>query len=151
VVKVQVSAALEAGDPVGDREVVEGYVEPRFLHQTRAGGGGGVDDLDIALAEGLPGPWRVHYHVPVHAAASPPLSTTLPVLRAALGELFGGAVAGCDHLEVETYTWGVLPPQQRPRTPEELAAGIAAELAFTRDELIGLGLAPDRSSTVASR
>lgn len=151
VVKVQISAALEADDPVGDRDVLQGYVEPRFLHQTRAASGEAVDDLDIALAEELPGPWRVHYHVPVHAAPSPPLSTTLPTLRSALGELLGGAVAGCDHLEVETYTWGVLPEAQRPTTPDELAAGIAAELAFTRDELTGLGLTPDRSSTVASR
>jgi sugar phosphate isomerase/epimerase len=151
VVKVQVSAALEADDPVGAKDVLQGYVEPRFLHQTRAAGGEAVDDLDIALAEELPGPWRVHYHVPVHAAPIPPLSTTLPTLRTALGELLGGAVAGCDHLEVETYTWSVLPEAQRPTTPDELAAGIAAELAFTRDELTGMGLTLDRSSTVASR
>jgi hypothetical protein len=41
---------------------------------------------------------------------------------------------------VETYTWSVLPPAQRPATPAQLAAGIAAELRFTRDELLTLGL-----------
>jgi sugar phosphate isomerase/epimerase len=181
VVKVQVSAALQAEDPVAAAGQLRGYVEPRFLHQTRsaacasaadpAGPAHAADDLDAALATALPpggrvgaragglagglaagglagarpddlaGAWRVHYHVPVHAAPDPPLRSTVPVLRAALRELLGGATAGCDHLDVETYTWGVLPPARRPNSAAELAAGIAAELAFTRDELLALGLA----------
>ena len=66
----------------------------------------------------------------------------MPVLREALAALFAGPAAGCDHLDVETYTWGVLPEARRPRGDAELAAGIAAELAFARDELTALGLAP---------
>jgi sugar phosphate isomerase/epimerase len=142
VVKVQVSAALGVDDPSGTEETLRRYVEPRFLHQTRGPDGHGVDDLDEALDARLPGPWRVHYHVPLHAAPAPPLHSTLPVLRGALRELLGGPAARCDHLDVETYTWGVLPAGQRPDTPGELAAGIAAELAFARDELYALGLAP---------
>ncbi|WP_422734817.1 metabolite traffic protein EboE [Micromonospora sp. WMMD558] len=170
VVKVQVSAALEATHPVADADALRRWVEPRFLHQTRAAGcaaatgpprsapgADGVpagvdgtadpadpawaaDDLDAALDAALPGPWRVHYHVPLHAPPEPPLASTLPVLRAALAALFAGPDAGCDHLDVETYTWGVLPAARRPRTDAELAAGIAAELAFARDELVALGL-----------
>jgi sugar phosphate isomerase/epimerase len=140
VVKVQVSAALEVADPVAAGAAVRSYVEPRFLHQTRGAAGWGTDDLDEALTKALPGPWRVHYHVPVHAQPVPPLATTVPVLRDALDALVGGATAVCDHLEVETYTWEVLP--DRPRTTDELGAGIAAELAFTRDELRARGLIP---------
>ncbi|MFC0098924.1 metabolite traffic protein EboE [Micromonospora marina] len=161
VVKVQVSAALEAADPLAGANALRRWVEPRFLHQTRssacaaatagsgrgapadpAGPGWAADDLDVALDAGLPGPWRVHYHVPLHAPPEPPLDSTLPVLRAALATLFAGPGAACDHLDVETYTWGVLPAARRPRTAAELAAGIAAELAFTRAELVALGLAP---------
>ncbi|MGC5052804.1 metabolite traffic protein EboE [Micromonospora sp. DT48] len=158
VVKVQVSAALEAADPAGDAAALRRWVEPRFLHQTRAAGcaapsagpevtdpadpGWAADDLDAALDAALPGPWRVHYHVPLHAPPEPPLRSTVPVLRTALAALFAGADAGCDHLDVETYTWGVLPVARRPRTDAELAAGIAAELAFARDELVALGLTP---------
>ncbi|MFC8849530.1 MULTISPECIES: metabolite traffic protein EboE [unclassified Micromonospora] len=148
VVKVQVSAAIEA--PAGAAEALRRWVEPRFLHQTRAAGCGhaadpadpayAADDLDAALAARLPGAWRVHYHVPLHAPPEPPLTATVPVLRAALAALFAGPVAGCDHLDVETYTWGVLPVQRRPRDDAELAAGIAAELAFARDELVAVGL-----------
>jgi sugar phosphate isomerase/epimerase len=140
VVKVQVSAALEVADPVAAGEALRSYVEPRFLHQTRSESGASADDLDVAMADQQPGPWRVHYHVPVHAAPVPPLVTTVPVLRAALDALVGGTTAVCDHFEVETYTWEVLP--DRPQTADELAAGIAAELAFTRDELRARGLTP---------
>ncbi|MFC0002801.1 metabolite traffic protein EboE [Micromonospora siamensis] len=152
VVKVQVSAAVEAADPEAARGALHRWVEPRFLHQTRsarcAGGGDpadpayAADDLDEALERRLPGAWRVHYHVPLHAPPEEPLTSTVPVLRAALAELFAGPAAGCDHLDVETYTWGVLPVQRRPRTDAELAGGIAAELAFARDELVAVGLTP---------
>ncbi|MET7373991.1 metabolite traffic protein EboE [Micromonospora arida] len=155
VVKVQVSAAVEAADPARDAEALRRWVEPRFLHQTRGADCAGLadpaeptyaaDDLDEALDRALPGPWRVHYHVPLHAPPEEPLGSTLPVLRAALRALFDGPTAGCDHLDVETYTWGVLPAARRPGTDAELAAGIAAELAFARDELVGLGLTAERT------
>ncbi len=149
VVKVQVSAALGADAPATDAEVLREYVEPRFLHQTRAADGTGVDDLDEALDAGLPGPWRVHYHVPLHAAPVAPLTATVPVLRTALDALVGGATAVSDHFDVETYTWGVLPPEHRPNDPDQLAGGIAAELAFARDELCGLGLTTTFSEVVS--
>ncbi|GAA4245737.1 metabolite traffic protein EboE [Dactylosporangium darangshiense] len=141
VVKIQVSAALEVPDPGGSRDVVARYAEPRFLHQTRtAGCRHAFDDLDEALDAGPDGPWRVHYHVPLHAAPEPPLQATTGVLRAGLGALVGGPIAACDHLEVETYTWNVLPPAQRPEGPQALAYGMAAELAYARDTLQDLGL-----------
>ncbi|SBT65000.1 Xylose isomerase-like TIM barrel [Micromonospora sediminicola] len=150
VVKVQVSAAVEAADPAGSTDALRRFVEPRFLHQTRAAGCAGAadpadpawaaDDLDAALDARLPGSWRVHYHVPLHAPPEPPLRSTVPVLRSALSALLAGPAAGCDHLDVETYTWGVLPEARRPSGDAELAAGIAAELAFARDELVALGL-----------
>jgi len=148
VVKVQVSAALEVTDPVRDRSAIAGYVEPRFLHQTRSGVAGATDDLDAALDAGLPGPWRVHYHVPLHAAPVAPLASTMPQLRAGLAAVVDGT--DCDHFDVETYTWGVLPEGQRPTGPDQLAAGIAAELAQARDELVGLGMSA-RTRTTATR
>lgn len=140
VVKVQVSAALVADEPERAAAALREYAEPRFLHQTRGAGGKGTDDLHEALDAALPGPWRIHYHVPLHAEPEPPLRSTVPVLRDGLAALFAGPAAGCDHLDVETYTWGVLPEARRPAGPAQLAEGIAAELAFTRAELLNLGM-----------
>jgi sugar phosphate isomerase/epimerase len=142
VVKVQVSAALgaERPDKADVSAALRAYAEPRFLHQTRNAAGEAADDLADALDAGLTGPWRIHYHVPLHAAPRPPLHATVDVMRRALAALAGGERAISDHLEVETYTWNVLPKAQRPSGPAQLAEGIAAELRFTRDELLALGL-----------
>jgi sugar phosphate isomerase/epimerase len=142
VVKVQVSAALAADQPgePSTAAALRGYAEPRFLHQVRSASGQSADDLPAALEAGLPGPWRVHYHVPLHAAPQPPLRSTVELLRAALAVLAGGQSARCDHFDVETYTWSVLPLAQRPVSPAQLAESIAAELRFARSELLALGL-----------
>ncbi|WP_316743840.1 metabolite traffic protein EboE [Streptomyces sp. MK7] len=146
VVKTQASCALQAADPSdpATRAALARFAEPRFLHQVREQGAPprAVDDLDDALAGGLPGrdPWRVHFHVPLHADPEPPLTTTRPELEATLAALLGGDTARTAHVEAETYTWGVLPEAARPQGPDALADGIAAELAFTRDHLISLGL-----------
>jgi hypothetical protein len=69
----------------------------------------------------------VHYHVPLHTQASTTLTDTL-------GALFDTPQARTDHVEVETYTWSVLPDAV------DLVEGIAAELAWTRDRLVAIGL-----------
>jgi hypothetical protein len=142
VVKAQVSCALQADDPTdpATRDALEAFAEPRFLHQTRAPDGRSWDDLDMALNAGGPGPWRVHFHIPLHAEPEPPLTTAHDTLLDTLGVLVGGPVALVDHLEVETYTWDVLPAAQRPRGEQTLIDGIAGELAWTRDRLLALGL-----------
>ncbi|MGW5098778.1 metabolite traffic protein EboE [Streptomyces nodosus] len=160
LVKSQLSAALHAEHPhlPEVREALAAFAEPRFLHQTRtvlapdpvqaaetplATGLHGTDDLRQALDDGaLPdtAPWRAHFHVPLHAPPAAPLTSTLPVLEAALTRLVGGAAPLTRHLEVETYTWAALPPELRPRDRSRLADGIAAELSLARDLLTDLGL-----------
>ncbi|MDW8808728.1 metabolite traffic protein EboE [Streptomyces scabiei] len=150
VVKLQASCAVEAADPADPaaRAALRRLAEPRFLHQTRTAARRespdvrGVDDLPEALEGGLPtdsGPWRVHFHAPLHADPEPPLRTTTDQLSGVLAGLLGGASAHCDHIEVETYTWSVL-----PEPPTDLPGGIAAELAWARDRLTGLGLEEDQ-------
>lgn len=143
VVKAQLSAALRAPDPVSAAWLPE-FVEPRFLHQTRergSAGVSGVDDLDIALDGGLrgAGEWRVHFHVPLHAD---PERTTSAELRSTIDALLSGPSPVTRHLEVETYTWSVLPEAQRPRDESGLIDGLVAELRWTRDRLVEAGLEP---------
>ncbi len=150
VVKVQASAALHVehpGDPA-NREAVAAFVEQRYLHQTRELSLDGtvlaVDDLPEALAE-LPadGPWRVHFHVPLHLAPSAPISATTEVLRAAVDAVRGIPHGDQAHLDVETYTWSVL-----PGGVDDLVAGIAAEVRWAADELLG---APPRPAPADAR
>jgi sugar phosphate isomerase/epimerase len=154
VVKVQASAALRAARAAragGTRSTeLAGFVEPRFLHQTRARAVGvgdalgvgdvlGVDDLDEALAGGLPREheWRVHFHVPVHLDGG---RTTQPELRSLLAALLGGPHALTGHVELETYTWGVLPVALRPADDAGLVDGLTRELGWLTRELRDLGL-----------
>ncbi|MFI6024241.1 metabolite traffic protein EboE [Amycolatopsis magusensis] len=132
VVKVQASAALHVADPAADdaKAALAAFAEPRYLHQVRELAEDGTvlasDDLPEASAE-LPahGPWRVHFHMPLHAAPPAPLTSTTDVLTTVFAEL-----AGEPHIEVETYTWSVL-----PGGGDDLAGGIAAELRWARDTL----------------
>ena len=134
--KVQISCAIEATDPTdpAQRDALLAYVEPRYLHQTFARAADGslhraVDltaDLIADPAWHARRPWRIHYHVPVDAERIGPLRTTRGDLERALAAI--GRLDSAPHLEVETYTWPVLPGAD----PVDLAAGITRELIATR-------------------
>ena len=98
-----------------------------------------MDDLGDAMAGGLPGDgeWRVHFHVPVHANGG---ETTQPELAATLNALVGGEAPLTRHLEIETYTWTVLPEDSRPGHDGALVNALAWEVDWTRDQLLELGL-----------
>jgi sugar phosphate isomerase/epimerase len=131
VVKVQASAALHVDDPQSSRDYLREFAEPRYLHQVRELRPDGTvlkaDDLPEAL-DTLPGdgPWRVHFHVPLHAAPDAPLTSTNNVITEVLR-----AVPADRTIEVETYTWNVLPESYR----QNLVDGIAAELAWADGQL----------------
>jgi sugar phosphate isomerase/epimerase len=135
--KIQVSSALAcAGAPKEIAELAQ-FAEPRYLHQTCALAGDGevrfFEDLDLALDAMPEGPWRTHFHVPVHLEEIGRLGTTsrqIPIALAAASQVDPPV------FEVETYAWTVLPPHLRER---DLAAGIAKELAWTRAALAQAG------------
>jgi sugar phosphate isomerase/epimerase len=148
VVKVQASAALHVSTPSDPaaRAAVAHYAEDRYLHQVRELTPGGevlaADDLPDALGAAdatrpgtaLPGqgPWRVHFHVPLHHDPAPPLAATPDVLTAAVAAVRAAPHGEAAHLDVETYTWSVLPTG----TDADLVAGIAAELRWARRHLL---------------
>ena len=140
VVKAQVSCAVQADDPGSALPELAGLVEPRFLCQTTTFVDGRrlvADDLPDALAGDLPTgrPWRVHVHAPVHVPLDAPLSTTAGVVTDTLAALFDpSSGAQTDHVEVATHTWSGAPGGR------DVVGGIAAELAWTRDRLVAVGL-----------
>jgi hypothetical protein len=144
IVKAQVSSALRVARPRSRAAAARlaAFAEPRFLHQTRERRGGvvsGVDDLGEAMAGGLPGDgeWRVHFHVPVHANGG---QTTQQELAETLATLVGGPAPLTRHLEIETYTWTVLPEDSRPGHDGALVVALAREVEWTRRRLLELGL-----------
>lgn len=143
--KIQLSCALEAQP--GAHAALGDYAEPRYLHQVRIPDVHtllGAPDLGPALVDStLPAdrPWRVHFHVPLHAAAL--AASGLRSTRAEMAQVFDVLAKRpvlTPHLEVETYTWSVLPAPQRPADHGALIAGIAAELAWVENEMRRHGL-----------
>jgi hypothetical protein len=139
--KIQVSAALRMDLNLFEPPSAEAcsaaikqlsqFAEDRYLHQTVVRRGGDdvfYEDLRPALdAEGLSarGEWRVHFHMPIYLKEFGRLRTT----QEQIGQCLAAASrhTTCKHYEVETYAWGVLPPELRQA---DLAAGIAEELKW---------------------
>lgn len=136
--KVQISCAIELEDPndPAQRGALARFVEPRYLHQTMARGTDGTIlravDLEHALVQSPSSewlaarPWRVHFHVPVDAPRLGLLNTTRNELARALAAI--ARLSYAPHLEVETYTWPVLPGGDAT----ELVDGLACEILATR-------------------
>jgi sugar phosphate isomerase/epimerase len=103
--------ALEPGESQLAR--LAAFQEDVYLHQVVARSQDGTltryRDLPDALAAGGEGDqeWRVHFHVPLHAAPEG-LGDTRDHLEGAL-DLLAANPSLCAHLEMETYTWEVLP------------------------------------------
>ncbi|RUQ46560.1 sugar phosphate isomerase/epimerase, partial [Corynebacterium pseudodiphtheriticum] len=84
---------------------------------------------------------RVHFHIPLFSERL--LLPELSGSQEALAQTFDYL---SDHvefhpvLEVETYSWGVLPAQLRPTTTLAQLEGIVAELHWVEDQLRQRGL-----------
>jgi hypothetical protein len=139
VPKIQVSAALRLPNVDSSAaNLLRPFDDGVYFHQVVERGNGGLArylDLDEAFASlngaGGPREWRVHFHVPVYSEATGGFSTTQDYLKTILARQRAAPVA--PHLEVETYTWGVLPEADRQG---DLAHNIAREIEWTRRELM---------------
>ena len=117
VPKIQLSSALEA-DRIED---LLPFSEPRYLHQVVSKLG--EDRLDLS-PEPLPAPMRCHFHVPVHAETVGTVRTTRAEMVECLARAWKTDATRC--LEIETYTWDVLPAREG-----ELLDSLEAEYRFT--------------------
>jgi len=148
--KVQLSSALELHNPAdpAQRRALMDFAEPRFLHQVRTRDLDsrllGVDDLEYAAELPTTSSWRVHFHVPVHLAQLGLLRTTRAFIEQLLPLL--SADPEPPHMEIETYTWSVLPRAALDEVAlttlargsvhdATLTRGLATEIAFARERL----------------
>jgi len=138
IAKLQLSAALSAaGDASHFERLLGRFDDGIYLHQTVQRRDGrltrhtDLPDAFLAAQRGeAGGEWRVHCHVPVFVGHFDALGSTQQNLREALALCRVQEVS--PHLEVETYTWGVLPDGLKS---PEVVGDIVRELQWVRTEL----------------
>ncbi len=137
VLKIQLSSALRLSPAdVGARAALAEFDEPVYLHQVvRRNGQGDLQrytDIHEAMSKDhdLTAEWRVHFHVPVFLDAMNAFGTTQGVLADLLAAQANQPIT--THLEVETYTWDVLPDAYRNVA---MADAIARELDWVQLQL----------------
>jgi sugar phosphate isomerase/epimerase len=138
--KIQLSAAMRVPTMKKDLlAAVMRYNDGVYLHQSIVRRDAGLvrhvdlPDAVAAFGEGqADGEWRIHCHVPVFLADLGEISSTRSDLVATLAAL--RQKTRSSHLEVETYTWDVLPDKLRTGSK---SADIAREIAFCQQELAG--------------
>lgn len=141
--KIQISAALKAWIPVATevKDLVKAklshFAESTYLHQVVArkkdGSLKSYSDLPEALTaidDTEEEEWRIHFHVPVFLDNYGDLSSTQDQISIVLNEILKNHSL-TNHLEVETYTWEVLPED----TQLSLGESISRELAWVIENM----------------
>ncbi len=116
--KIQISSALKvdfSSNAEDKLKVIAQYNEPTYLHQVVAQRKDGSFQKFPDLTEAIEGfdesisSWRVHFHVPLFLENYGVLSSTqsdiVDTINVHKQKPF------TNHLEIETYTWGVLPTE----------------------------------------
>ncbi|MBU0679470.1 MAG: metabolite traffic protein EboE [Verrucomicrobia bacterium] len=114
--KVQLSAALQAHTSL---DALAPFREPVYFHQTRLRSADGrirswpdlSEALDDLKKSPEPGTVRVHYHVPLFWQGSKDIESTAQCITPEFVKLL--TEGHCRHLEIETYTFDVLPAEVR--------------------------------------
>jgi sugar phosphate isomerase/epimerase len=131
--RVQLSSALRVPFP-SDRtaartlaDALRPFADSTYLHQVVEHGSDGpkhYPDLDAALdsvagAATLPVEWRIHFHVPLFTREYEAFESTQEYVRQVI-EL-ARRDRFTSHLEIETYTWDVLPPGLKLEVGDSIA------------------------------
>ena len=142
IYKFQISSALRIRFKAGDgsaAELLAPFVEGIYLHQVVEKSRNGLTrytDLPEGLSEEARAggrhekEWRIHFHVPVFLDEMKNFSTTQDHLVSLIDLIKRDPV--CPYLEVETYTWDVLPVGYRTL---DVASAVARELAWVRNRI----------------
>ncbi|MCP3953433.1 MAG: metabolite traffic protein EboE [Desulfobacterales bacterium] len=132
IAKVQVSSAPRILRP--KLETLQQFIDPCYLHQVvvrhKDGTRKQYPDLPEALDDyhqNTAGEWRIHFHVPVFIDTIGDCRTTRFFLEEVLARVDKRIL-----LEIETYTWHILPPELQTKTVIE---SIIREIRWVRSIL----------------
>ena len=145
--KIHLSAAFSlrpGNDDSLSLNSLRAFSEDTYLHQViaRFKDGGlmrfkdlqpALDSKEAASAE----EWRVHFHIPLHSPGNNGLVPTSDHTLATLDFLTANPGL-CTHLEMETYTWEVMPEDMKSTT---VIDQLAKEYEWTLAQLRSRGLA----------
>src|SRR5262249_35442995 len=120
--RVQISSALKVMLPDESRSreqlarQLEAFAESTYLHQVIEQQDGGsvlhypdLTDALLRLGESQARQWRIHFHVPLFAEQFGMFGATQQYIRTVFETL--KETRFTRHMEIETYTWDVLPPE----------------------------------------
>ncbi|MDB6137210.1 MAG: hypothetical protein JWO94_282 [Verrucomicrobiaceae bacterium] len=147
--KLHFSNALRLKPTAENIERLSRFDEPVYFHQVVVSDGDlplrRFKDLDVALDYARQSPndlgeeWRVHFHIPLHARPGNGFEDTSSHVLGAMDWLAANP-AKCSHIEMETYTWEVLPEAMRSESVDDQ---LVKEYDWTLGEMekrgIGLG------------
>jgi len=140
--KLHLSSALIVKPDAETKANLKSFEEDVYLHQvvekTNNGELNRYRDLDVALAaESIADEWRIHFHVPLHSPDGSWFGTTRDHIGGVLDMLKEDPKL-CSHLEMETYTWEVLPFEMKNR---EVTDQLVGEYEWTLAQLQARDLA----------
>ena len=143
--KLHLSSALKVRPTPEVRQALGAFADDIYLHQViirRADGTRSVHK-DLAPALGLKAgdpqseEWRIHFHIPLHSPATKLYESTSDHVLGVL-DLLQANPKLCSHLEMETYTWEVLPSELKNRS---VVDQLVSEYQWTLKHLSDRGLA----------
>jgi hypothetical protein len=146
IFKLQEAAALWVPEVTGETvKALEQFTDTIYLSQTTERRDGRLTrflNLGDAIeawnaAPGGAREWRTHFHVPVFLDEIGGFRTTRSNIEAALD--LHRRTPLSDHLEIETYTWDVLPEHLKTGDVDEY---VSREIEWVCDAL-GVGVSPD--------
>jgi hypothetical protein len=138
VFKLQLATALRIPDVTQDDvDRLKGFTGTIYLTQTHERRDGHIRrflNMEDAFAawDADPGPreWRIHFHVPIFLESLGEVQTTRPSTAEALAEHRAAPLSR--HVEIETYTWDVLPDEYKTG---DIVEYVSREIEWARAEL----------------
>jgi hypothetical protein len=146
--KLHLSSALKVKPTTEVRAELGKFADDIYLHQVVARGPGATRLLYRDLPDALTHDrsdgngrteWRIHFHVPLHCSPTPIFDNTTDHLLGVL-DILQSNPGLCSHLEMETYTWDVLPAELKSR---DVVEQLVAEYEWTLGRLAERGLKAD--------
>jgi len=143
--KLHLSSALKVVPTAEALRALAAFADDIYLHQVVIRNGDGNrtiyrDLKDLLTADRAPTEgeeWRIHFHIPLHSPPTGLFQNTSDHLLGVL-DLLQADPSWCSHLEMETYTWEVLPAELKSL---DVVDQLAGEYQWTLAELSQRGLA----------